>query len=66
MSNARKKRSRPSEPKATARLVQTTVSGPAKDELRRRAANEAISESAYVRRVLYRDLGFFAQEKTNG
>lgn len=48
------------------RLVQTHVSNDADVRLRERAAAEASTVAAYVRRVLYRDLGIIKENKPNG
>jgi hypothetical protein len=61
-----KPRTLAAEPAANTVMVSTYITEAAKDELRRRAAREGISEAAYVRRVLCRDLGFFPQETTHG
>lgn len=63
MSKPGKKRSRGA---PATELVQATVPAGVKRALRERAAAEMISEAAYVRRLICRDLGFLPQEDTNG
>lgn len=63
-----KKRSRPRPSAAVTRLsclVQTSITEEMKDELTRRANSELISEAAYIRRVLMKDLGFSDTDKSH-
>jgi hypothetical protein len=52
-------------PHDRSRLVQTRISATADDLIRARAEAQALTVAAYVRRVLYRDVGLIQKEPSD-